>query len=546
MEKLKPINRFWGLLKQDKKDLIYLYLYAICNGIINLSLPLGIQAIMGLVLAGRLSASWGVLTIIVMLGVAVAGIFQIMQLYIVEILQRRLFARAAFDFAYRVPRFRLKKLGDYYAPELVNRFFDTVTIQKSLSKILMDFSTSILQIIFGLILLSLYHPIFIAFGAVLLVLLFLIIYITSKPGMRTSMQESNNKYEMAFWLTELARSLNTFKLSTGSDLNLKRTDVIVNKYIDSRKKHFRVLLGQYGSVIGLKTLVTAGLLIVGALLLIQNSITIGQFVASEIVIILILNSSEKLIMSMEAIYDVLTSIEKLGKVTDMAIEEDTSSGFVLDKGTPISVELMHLDIYGTLEQNLVNEDINIKVMPNSTTCITGDSGCGKSSIIKIMSTAMDNYKGSLLFNGIPVQNLNIAELRKDIGTIFNEQEIFNGTFIENISLGREGVTNEAVIAIAKEVGLDRLVQSFPNAYQHVIVNAERVFSGTDRVKLLVARALIACPRLVIVEDVFSGLKNEYAEQLLDIIQHKCKDKTLVMVSNNDRIINMCDTIIKLT
>ncbi|HAY88877.1 MAG TPA: hypothetical protein DCY51_05520, partial [Bacteroidetes bacterium] len=318
---MKPIQRFWGLLKQDKRDLVYLYLYAICNGVINLSLPIGIQAIMGLVLAGRLSATWGILTAIVMVGVAVAGIFQIMQLYIVEILQRRLFARAAFDFAYRIPKFKLKKLGNYYAPELVNRFFDTVTIQKSLSKILMDFSTSILQIIFGLILLSLYHPIFIAFGFVLLLVLFLIIYITSKPGMRTSLEESNNKYEMAFWLTELARAIPTFKISGSSDLNLGRTDVIVNKYIDSRKKHFKVLLGQYGSIIGLKTLVTAGLLIVGALLLIENSITIGQFVASEIVIILILNSSEKLIMSMEAIYDVLTSIEKMGKVTDMEIEQ---------------------------------------------------------------------------------------------------------------------------------------------------------------------------------------------------------------------------------
>ena len=80
---MKPIQRFWGLLRQDKRDLLYLYLYAICNGIINLSLPVGIQAIMGLVLAGRLSTSWMILTFIVMMGVAIAGVFQIMQLYIV-------------------------------------------------------------------------------------------------------------------------------------------------------------------------------------------------------------------------------------------------------------------------------------------------------------------------------------------------------------------------------------------------------------------------------------------------------------------------------
>lgn len=543
---MKPIQRFWGLLRQDKRDLLYLYLYAICNGIINLSLPVGIQAIMGLVLAGRLSASWGILTAVVMIGVAIAGVFQIMQLYIVEILQRRLFARAAFDFAYRIPKFRLKKLGNYYAPELVNRFFDTVTVQKSLSKILMDFSTSILQILFGIILLSLYHPIFIAFGLTLLVVLFFIIYITSKPGMRTSLAESNNKYEMAFWLTELARALPTFKLSASSELNLKRTDEIVHKYVGSRKKHFRVLLGQYASIIGLKTLVTAGLLIVGALLLIQNAITIGQFVASEIVIILILNSSEKLIMSMEAIYDVLTSIEKMGKVTDMPIEADTRNGMRLTAAENIGVEVQHLDIFGTLESNMVNEDINFKIKPGSSACLTGDSGSGKTSILKILSTVLDNYEGSILYNEVPIQNLDLDHLRTQIGYIFAEQEIFYGSFIENISLGREGVSDEEVIKIAQEVGLDKLIQTFPEGYQHIIMNSERVFSGTDRARLLVARALISNPKLVFVEDIFSGLRAEHAKNLINLLMTKCDSKTLIIVSNNQLVLDKCDTIIELT
>ncbi len=542
---MKPIQRFWGLLKQDKRDLVYLYLYAICNGVINLSLPIGIQAIMGLVLAGRLSATWGILTAIVMVGVAVAGIFQIMQLYIVEILQRRLFARAAFDFAYRIPKFKLKKLGNYYAPELVNRFFDTVTIQKSLSKILMDFSTSILQIIFGLILLSLYHPIFIAFGFVLLLVLFLIIYITSKPGMRTSLEESNNKYEMAFWLTELARAIPTFKISGSSDLNLGRTDVIVNKYIDSRKKHFKVLLGQYGSIIGLKTLVTAGLLIVGALLLIENSITIGQFVASEIVIILILNSSEKLIMSMEAIYDVLTSIEKMGKVTDMEIEQPIKNALALNPNEKIGIELKNLAIFGTLQNNKINEGINLIIKAGTNVCLTGDAGSGKTSLMKILSTSIDNYEGSILYNDIPIQNLDLEELRKDIGCIFDDQEIFYGTFIENISLGRDGISDDDVVKIAQEVGLDKLILSFSNGYNHFIMNADRVFSGTDRVRLLTARALISNPKLVLAEDLFTGLKEEYSELLLSLLLRRCSDKTLVLVSNSERVKKECDHIIEL-
>jgi ABC-type bacteriocin/lantibiotic exporter with double-glycine peptidase domain len=542
---MTPLKRFIGLLSQDKRDLVYLYVYAMFNGLINLSLPIGIQAIMGLVLAGRLSASWGILTFIVMVGVAAAGIFQIMQLYIVEILQRRLFARAAFDFAYRIPKFDLSKLGNYYAPELVNRFFDVVSIQKSLSKVLMDFSTSILQIVFGLILLSLYHPIFIAFGFVLFFVLGLIVYLTSKPGLRTSLAESNNKYEMAFWLTEIARALPTFKMNGTSSLNLSRTDIIVDKYLGSRKKHFRVLLNQYSSIILLKTLITAGLLVVGALLLIQNSITIGQFVASEIVIILILNSSEKLIMSMEAIYDVLTSIEKLGKVTDVELERTSKGGLVLESGTSIGITVSNLNLQGTLNPMKINENINFSISAGTNVCIVGDAGSGKSSLLKILSTSMSNYSGELSYDNVPVQNLDIDVLRNDIGCIFEDQDVFYGTFYENIGLGRDSVTKKEIITMAKLVGLESLILTFPEAYEHVILNSERVFSGTDRVRLLVARALVGSPKLILAEDLFSGLKDENRDNLLRVLLELCKDTTLVMVSNNVKIQQACNQIINL-
>lgn len=543
---MSPLKRFFKLLNQDKKDIIYLHLYAICNGIINLSLPIGIQAIMGLVLAGRLSTSWGILTLIVVMGVAVAGLFQIMQLYVVEILQRRLFARAAFDFAFRIPKLNIKELGNSYLPELVNRFFDTISIQKSLSKILIDFSTSILQIIFGLILLSLYHPIFIAFGMVLLLLLFLVIYLTYKPALKTSIEESNHKYEMAFWLTELARSLPTFKLNTNSDLNLKRTDKIVNKYINSRKQHFKVILSQYSGIIGLKTLVTAGLLIVGAILLISNSITIGQFVAAEIVIILILNSSEKLIMSMEAIYDTLTAMDKIGRVTDINIEKDIETEIMLDPNDKIGITAKDLEILSIRNDTTINQHINFDVTPGKHVCITGETGSGKSCILKILSTNIDNYTGSLLFNDIPLKSLDINKIREEISCIDDNQEIFYGTIYENITLGRKNIPFKNVVDVTKKVGLAKLVDNLPDSYQHLLLNSEHVFSGTDRVRLLLARTMISNPKLVLTEDLFSSLKPEHSKLLLDALFEYCKDKTLIIVSNNEQVIRRCDSIINLT
>ena len=163
-DRLTAVKRFFGLLSLDKKEITYIYVYAIFSGLITLSIPLGVQAIIGLIAGGALSASLIVLVLIVTAGTALTGILKVMQLTVTETIQRRIFARSAFDFSYRIPRFKMEKLTDYYAPELVNRFFDTITLQKGLPKILVDFSSAVLQIVFGLILISFYHPFFVFFG----------------------------------------------------------------------------------------------------------------------------------------------------------------------------------------------------------------------------------------------------------------------------------------------------------------------------------------------------------------------------------------------
>ena len=203
---LTPTKRFWKLLKPDSEEIKNIYVYAVFSGLVSLSLPLGIQAIVNLIQGGQISTSWIILVIVVILGIGLTGLLQIFQLGITENLQQRIFTRAAFEFAYRIPRIRLDALYKQYAPELANRFFDTLTVQKGLSKILIDFSSASLQIVFGLILLSLYHPFFVLFSFILVLLVYVIIRFTAKRGLETSLTESKYKYKIAHWLEELART----------------------------------------------------------------------------------------------------------------------------------------------------------------------------------------------------------------------------------------------------------------------------------------------------------------------------------------------------
>jgi ABC-type bacteriocin/lantibiotic exporter with double-glycine peptidase domain len=304
----KPLKRLLQVLKLERKEITSIYFYAILAGLLALTVPLGIQAIINFVLAGALSTSMIVLIIFVVIGVFFTGLLQIGQMKIIEKIQQRIFTRYSFEFAWRIPKLDMQQVDGYYLPEVVNRFFDVISLQKSLSKLLLDIPTATIQILFGLILLSLYSNVFIIFSIVLLVLMYTILYLTGGRGLRTSLQESEHKYAIASWLEEVARVLKSFRFSKGSSLPIEKTDQIVTKYLDSRTSHFKILMLQYWSLIGFKVIITAGMLIVGGVLLVRNEINVGQFVAAEIVILTVLSSVEKFIQSLDKVYDLLTSL----------------------------------------------------------------------------------------------------------------------------------------------------------------------------------------------------------------------------------------------
>ncbi len=293
---------------------------------------MGIQAIINLIQGAQISTSWIVLVVLVTLGVAFQGLLQLMQIRILENIQQKIFTRSSFEFVYRFPKITMDELKNDYPPELANRFFDTLTVQKGLSKILIDFPAALLQIVLGLLLLSFYHPFFIIYGLLLILLGFLLFKSTAKKGLETSLLESKKKYNVAHWIQEVARSLISFKLSGSTNLAMKKNDELTAAYLDARESHFKVLMLQFSQMIGFKVLVTLGLLLIGGLLVINQQMNIGQFVAAEIIILLLISSVEKVITGLESFYDVLTSLEKIGQVVDKKLEkQEGEDPFIIEK-----------------------------------------------------------------------------------------------------------------------------------------------------------------------------------------------------------------------
>ena len=258
-------DKLKNLIKLELSEITAIYFYAIFSGLIQLSLPLGIQAILGLVLGATMVTSVYILIFILILAVFIIGYLRINKMKIIEKIQQKIFVRFAFEFAEKIPKLDLKGTDHYYLPEKINRFFDTLNVQKGISKLLIDIPGASIQILFGLILISFYHPLFILFSLILVVLLWFIFKITTKKGIETSINESNYKYELVAWLEELGRVIKSFKYSQGSNLNLTRTDEKLVNYLHARTTHFQVLLFQFKSLVFFKICVTALMLILGTM-----------------------------------------------------------------------------------------------------------------------------------------------------------------------------------------------------------------------------------------------------------------------------------------
>lgn len=527
-----PITRFRRLLALDRRDITQVYVYALFNGLVNLSLPLGIQAIVNLIQGGTMTTSWTILVFLVIAGIALAGLLQLLQLRIVENLAQKIFAHASFEFAYRIPKIQYSSFRNYYGPELANRFFDTMTIQKGLPKILIDFSLALFQIIVGLLVLSLYHPFFIIFSIILVIIVYLIIKFTGKKGLTSSINESSAKYRIAFWLEEIARSKLSFKLASDSDLNLSNTNKHVDSYLDAREKHFKILIKQSLYLILFKVLVGVGLLITGSILVFNEQMNIGQFVAAEIIIILIIASVEKLIRSLDVIYDVLTGLEKIGFVFDKPL--DKSDGLLLKKtedSFAIAVDQLSHTYDDSNTESLKN--ISFSVPKNESLLITGPSSSGKSTLLRFISGIMQAEQGIIKYNDLPIQSLDFESIKQDIGFSLSNVEIFHGTILENISLNRPRATPENITDAIKIAGLNKYLSTTPMGLRKILDPEGRKVPRNIQNRILLARAIATKPRLLILEDPLDHVKRSEKKEILELLSHEDHPWKIIVTSVDD-------------
>lgn len=527
-----PQRRLFGLLRDERPDVKVVVSYAAAIGLLSLAVPIAVQALVNSVAFGTVVQPVVVLTIMVAVALGFAGALKVLQATVVEWMQQRMFVRVATDMAVRLASVRRDALGSAYAPELANRFFDVVTVQKSAATLLLDGVALALQTVVGLVLLAFYHPLLLAFDAVLLLLIAFVVFGLGQGAIETSIKESKAKYAMASWLEEIARHPTTFRSAHGRALALDRVDELATRYLNYRGKHWKILVRQIAGTKILQALASAALLGVGALLVIQRQLTLGQLVAAELIVTSVLAGIAKFGKHLESYYDLVTAVDKLGQVVDLPREPSGGEAFV-DSADGVEVSLRSVCVRSG------SAPIDLTIAKGHRVSIRGANGSGKSTIVDVLYGLHAPSSGAALVDGVDLRTLDRATYRARVAVV-RGNEAFEGTVAENVRVGRVGMSDADVRGALADVGLLDDVLALPEgAATGITPEGFPLSSGQTRM-LMLARAIVGKPRLLILDEALDGVDDAARARIVNAIFARSTPWTVLVTTHVADIAALCD------
>lgn len=508
--KWTPLSRAWALLRPEAGDIWIICLFALVAGVLAMAVPLAIEALVSTVTFGRMLQPIVILSLMLLAFLSFQAAIRGLQTYVVEIIQRRLFARVVADLGYRLPHTQHEAIDNRSPRELVNRFFDVVTVQKITAQLLLDGISVVLNTLIGMAVLGFYHPWLLGFDVVLLGLIAFCVLVLGRGAVQTSIKESKVKYHIAAWLEDLAGCGLTFRYDGAAEFALERTDRMTHEYLTARRKHFRVLLRQIIFALGLQAVASTVLLGLGGWLVIDGQLTLGQLVAAELIVTVIVGSFAKLGKHMEAYYDLLASVDKLGVLFDLPVEKH--DGLLSGLREEAAAVQMFGVSYHYADGRPALHDVSLQIPCGARVALGGPSGSGKSILLDLLFGLRSPTAGHITIDDCDPRELRPDILRRSV-TLVREVEVFEGTVAENIHLERPDVTAGDVRQALELVGLLDDLLALPHGLETELNSTGYPLSPTQQRKLMLARAVAGRPTLLLIDGLLDALPDDDLEEI---------------------------------
>lgn len=538
-----PYKRLLQMMFEDKSDLVLIFIYTFFSGIFSLAIPLATQIVVNTIAAGVFLQPLSVIACGVLAALSFVASLRLLTLWIVERIRQRTFARVALRLAYRVPRIKHTALQNEYLPELVNRFFDTITVQSGWFSFLLDAPAAALQVIVGLIVLGIYSPWLLVFDLIVICFFLLEVFVLGYGGYQTRSNETTQRFRLAEWLEEIARCESGIKTNGIPAYLLARADNLLVEYIKRRRTHFNVLFRQAAGLFFFQSLASAGVLGFGGYLVVQRQLTMGQLVASLLIVNMVLPGLERVVRNMQNVYELLSALGKIGYVEDLPMER--TGGETLPKsnqGIRIDIRGLH---FSYKEGNEVLSGVDVSIGAGERVSLFGPNGSGKSTLAEILCGLSEPTSGLVQINGMDVRDIDLQSLRQSVALMSDANEIFPGTILQNVSLGRSELSHVDIMWALNLVHFDDELVRFPLGVQTVLLSGGRNLSRGQIQKLLLARAIVKRPQLLIFDEAFTAIEERTKLLILDRIYDSELSWTIIDISHDADSILRSDKIVVL-
>jgi len=532
---ISPQRRMLRFLKFETRDIWSLCIFGFVVAVLDLATPLAVEQMVTTIGFASLTQPLVWLAVAVFAILTLSAVIKALQFFIVEILQRRIFVRVVGDLAERLPRLQRESMDGIHGPEMANRFFDVMTVQKATASLLVEGLSLIIQTLTGLLLLALYSPFLLAFDIVLVMAMTVVLYFLGRNAVRTAIEESLVKYRVAHWLQDVIGNPIAFQVHGGGELVVDRSNRLTVEYLAARRKHFVVLMRQTLFALMLYAVSISAILALGVWLVLSDSLSMGQLVASVSVVVVVVGAFSKIGKSLESFYDLMSAVDKVGHLIDLPTLPPSRS---LDAGVgPVDVRFQSLEIQGRGHHGIAIGDL--KIESGHRFAIAGEGECGKSVLMHTLCGLRAPFNGAAEIGGIDSREVNrFAD--GSMVSFASDIEIFHGTFLENISLNRISVTSAEVREALQLVEMWDESLGLPNGLETMLQSGGFPLSGSQAARLMIARAIATRPRLLLIDGTLDRLPPKMRSNIWKNLSNRKQPWTLIVATHDHEIIDLCD------
>jgi ABC-type bacteriocin/lantibiotic exporter with double-glycine peptidase domain len=526
------VARLSLLVRLEKKILAIIGAYALTIGLFSLIVPLTVQEMVNTFAFAIQPIMIVTLSGIMALTLVGIGAFRVLQLRAVEILVQRLYARIALGLTQQLPRFR----EESFAPKYVNYFSEAEFLPRSIVAMLVDVMNVFVGGAIGMSILVLYHPYFLAYNVLLVGGFLLVIVSLGQGGFKITRTVSQLHYETLNWLQDIGHNLLHFKATNSTPLLLQKTDELVKAYVMARRTRGNILTGtQYKGAVLFQAFGHSGLIATSGWLLAMGQITLGQFVASEVIVGTLLLNMDLVAKRMYAIYYVFTSLDELNTLFNLP--KDTEQGKLtvsLPDPSLHGVRITCKDVsFAYPDSPPVFENFNLEVAPGEKVAIFSNSTSGKTTLARVLAGLYRPTGGVIRYNGVDLRDLDMEAINACRGLILDSQlSLFEGTLEDNITLGRPGVEYTDIQWALRFVEMAEEVDAMPMGLKSPVTARGKNFTSSQILRLLVARAVAVRPQLLILDGTLHSMQPTTREIILRRICSKEEPWSVVFVSND--------------